>query len=365
MKKVLALLSAISLLTLSACGENEGKGKSVILETVAVTERSEAETEKNEIETTENMEDEIQQAVQIQECTVGNVTFSVPSDWEEISGYEGSFISSSKKCAYQLQGESNLGSFTPDEFFEYLINYYKDTDHEIISSDAQLSDIRTVDGSEAKVGNIKMTKNNVVFSTDVLLVPQKNKAITFALQTADEKYIETNIREITKTAKINVGNEDYIKGNTFIASDSSKLCLNDDMTFKYYQSKDSEDVYCDGKYECYYGQAAIDKVASMTEYGITEEELEQTMSENLNGYVPGGSSPLDFISDETVSGENTYHVCKDTFYAVILHNENLVDNGNTSPMGNDTLYIGYYLTETDNADMVNAVTSSYVSWALE
>ena len=62
-------------------------------------------------------------------------------------------------------------------------------------------------------------------------------------------------------------------------------------SYRYYRSEDDhENQYYEGVYEVYYGQTAVDKVVSMTEYGLTEEELNQVLSANMNGYVPGGST---------------------------------------------------------------------------
>ncbi len=82
----------------------------------------------------------------------------------------------------------------------------------------------------------------------------------------------------------------------------------------------------------------FDKLSTMEEYGLTKEELEETLTANMNGYKLGGSNISDFInSDDYYESDDIYQICKDSFYAVILHNEKLVDSGSTSDMGNDTL----------------------------
>ncbi len=372
MKKFLAILSAISLISLSAC-ENSEKvyEKEVIRETVAVNDNSEEEVtaiteqavmEKVTIATIEPMTTEsIGIEEKTQQCTVGSVTFSVPAEWQPLEENKGTFVSSNEKFIYQLQGESHLGNYTPEEFFDRLIEGYT-LSYPVSYSDSELTSISIADGIEAKVGRIDMVVDNVFFSIDVLCVPQKNKAITFAVQAANENDIQTDIREITKTAKINIGTEDYITGNKFIASDSSKLCLDDDNSFKYYQSKDSKDIYCYGTYEVYYGQSAFDKVTAMTEYGLTKDELEKTLNAGMDGYILGSADASSLLGED--ADNELFHICKDTFYAVILHNENLVENGNTSSMGNNTLYIGYYLPDYKYADMINVLTAGRVGWTL-
>ena len=99
---------------------------------------------------------------------------------------------------------------------------------------------------------------------------------------------------------------------------------------------------------------------------LTKEELEETLSANMNGYKLGGSNISDFInSDDYYESDDIYQICKDSFYAVILHNEKLVDSGSTSDMGNDTLYIGFYISELEYADMLNVMTANYAGWTLK
>ena len=86
----------------------------------------------------------------------------------------------------------------------------------------------------------------------------------------------------------------------------------------------------------------------------------------MNGYKLGGSNISDFInSDDYYESDDIYQICKDSFYAVILHNEKLVDSGSTSDMGNDTLYIGFYISELEYADMLNVMTANYAGWILK
>ena len=72
--------------------------------------------------------------------------------------------------------------------------------------------------------------------------------------------------------------------------------------------------YCTGTYEVYYGQEAFDKLSTMEEYGLTKEELEETLSANMNGYKLGGSNISDFInSDDYYESDDIYQICKDSF----------------------------------------------------
>ena len=359
MKKMYLLLLTLSV-TLSACSSIEKEsGKSTY------TNNPDTAITSEQPEKTEDM----------QRCTVDNVSFSVDKSWEPMKEHKGTFVTPDKTAVYQLQGISPLGSDTPEEVYEKLKESYMNS-YEIVYSDDALQSFVTADKLDAMIGKIEMTEEQVLYSIDVLIVPQKNIVVTFAVQCLESKEPPLDIRNISETAKFHIGTKDFISDNTFVAEDNSELCFRSDNSFIYYQSADDHDgAYYDGTYEVYYGQPAIDKVCSMTEYGITEEELEQTIAANMNGYTLKGdlSNYLDYLGDaddfedsEEEKSDAGYHVCKDTFYAVILHNGKLVDeDGEVTEMGNDTLYIGHYLPELKLADMVNANTANYIKWTLK
>lgn len=353
----LPLLLALTV-TLSGCGNLR---KAVQGQLGALHSDSRESNQAQDANTSEASSTETER----QSYTVDNVTFSVDGSWEHApqDGFEGTFLTADRKADYQLQGVSPLGSYTPEEFFQFLKDHYANS-HEIVSADNSVSSFVTADQLDAYVGRIEMTAREVRFSVDVLIVPQKNTVVTFAGQCKEENTLPVDVREITETAVFAIGTEDMLSGNTFQIDDGSELQLQGDSSFLWYQTAgDLKSACCMGTYEVYYGQPAVDKVASMTEYGLTKEELEQTLSSNMNGYIPGGSSVLDSLYG--VDEEDTCFVCLDTFYAVILHNEKLVDGAETTEMGNDTLYIGYYLPEQETADMLNANTANYTSWKLQ
>lgn len=332
----------------------------------------EAQAEKSAFESSaaENDVDENTESVALtHECTIDNVSFRIDEDWEKYDDKEGAFVSQNGKAVaiYMLQGVSHLGSFTPEEFYKILLDTYGE-EREIISSDAAMSDFVTADAIPAKIARIEMTDGNSLYFVDVLIVPQKNTVVTFAANAVKKSYMPIDLREITNTAKINIATEDCISGNTFTVGDGSELCLKDNGEFIYYQSEtDHDKAYRTGKYEVYRGQAAIDKVDSMRDYGLTKEEQEQFLSNYMNGYRLGGSTPADFIDPENYyNSDNLYHICQDSYYAVILHNEKLVESGNTSDMDNSALlYIGFYIPEIELADMINAAAAYYSEWTLK
>lgn len=347
-KSCLALL--LCLLTLSGCTSVPGSlyeiSKSKDSDKISVAEKEEK--------------------TDLQSCTVNQVTFSVSKELKPME-QEGAFTTKDQKVVYHLQGTSPMGSQTPEEVYEELKEFY-DSSYEVVASDDGLSSFQTADNLDARIGRIEMTSAGILYIIDVLIVPQKNYVVTFAAQCRDKEDLTMDIREITGTATIDIGNEDYITGNTFIGGDDSELCLKEDGSFDYYQVVEEHDGprYV-GTYEVYYGQDAIDKVVSMSEYGVTEEELEQTLSANMNGYKVGGSNTLSYFpeDEEGTDEEDLQHVCKDTFYAVILHNDKIVDEtGEEQEIESDTLYMGYYLPELKLADMVNANTANRIEWNL-
>ena len=353
MKKSCLLMLLLSMLTLSGCS---------VLQSSSFESRNSRDNNKASVSEQKEEKEELQS------CTVSQVTFSVSKELEPMEGQEGAFTTKDQKVVYHLQGASPLGSQTPAEVYEGFKEFYG-ASYEIVTSDDKLSSFQTADKVDVKIGRIEMTSGGVWFIIDVLIVPQKNYVVTFAAQCRDKDDLTMDIREVTSTATIDIGTKDYITGNTFIGADDSELCLKKDGSFAYYQTVDEHDgARYVGTYDVYYGQKAVDKVVSMSEYGVTEEELEQTLSANMNGYKVGGSDTLSYFleeDEEEDEDEDLQHVCKDTFYAVILHNDKIVDEtGEEQEIGSDTLYMGYYLPELKLADLVNANTANRIEWNL-
>ncbi len=307
-----------------------------------------------------NKQNDTEQVVESVVCTVDTVSFSVPGDWTPLEK-ESSYASADRKAAYQLQGISMLGNYSPQEFYVELVDYYGSS-NEVIYNDAKPEQIILDDGADALVGRIELKDESVCFSIDVLIVPQKNTVVTYAVQYVEGNTPSVDIREITKTTEVLIGKDDMITGKTFVNEAESMICLNEDGNFIYYQHKDNlEDSYVSGPYEVYRGQEAVDKVATMTEYGLTKEELTEILSNDMNGYTPGGSNPMDLLGG---TDKEVYHVCPDTFYALILHKKQLLDGGVTTEMDATVLYIGYYIPELELLDFTNANTASHIQFML-
>lgn len=296
-------------------------------------------------------------------CTVGNISFDVDGSWEEMSGFEGTYTSADQKTVYMLQGTSPLGSYTPDEFFTQLVDMYTAEEYEVTYSDDSVSPLTAADGTECHVGRIEMLENSVKFCIDVLIAPDKNTVLTFASQCADFTVPDTDIRSVTETAVFHIGTDDMISGRSYTVSTGNEIKLQDDGRFFYYaESGNADSDYYTGNYEVYYGQAAMDKLVSMTEYGLTEEELERTLSASMNGYSIGGSMPYEYFDDDTGSDEEGYLVCRDTFYAVIMNTDTQCISGEESAAEGTALYLGYYIEELDMFDLVSANTFTYTQW---
>ena len=302
------------------------------------------------------------------------VAFQVPADWTQAEGTD-LFYATGRPEVYGLNGVSPLGSYEPQEFYEALVSHYEDTN--------QFSDLRTAesmsswqsaDGVDCYAADFTGYQDFILYCSKLIIAPQKNLVLTFCGQANAETLGDTapvwdQLNELCESLTFEIGTQDEITGNTFLCGDGSQLCLQEGGDFRWYQSaEDHEKPYYEGVYEVRRGQSAMDKVASMTEYGLTMEELERVLAANMNGYIPGGSKPSDLLyaMGELEDDRERYQVCLDTFYAVILHNQRLV----TSPEevregGNSTLYIGFYLPELGMADLTNCNAGSNTQWTFQ
>ena len=302
------------------------------------------------------------------------VAFEVSEEWTQADGTDLFYIASGKQV-YGLNGVSALGSYAPQEVYEELVNYYRTT-NQFTSLDApeELTPWQSSDGVACQIANLTGYKDTLIYCTKLVIAPQKNLVLTFCGQAykdqvGDPGLVWYGVNALCESLTFEVGSQDYISGNTFLCGDGSQLCLQDGGDFRWYSSaEDHEKPYYEGVYEVYYGQAAMDKVASMTEYGLTMEELERVLAANMNGYIPGGSKPSDYLyaTGELEDNRERYQVCLDTFYAVILHNQRLVSSPeDVQEGGNSVLYIGFYLPELKMADLTNCNAASYTQWTFQ
>lgn len=302
------------------------------------------------------------------------VTFEISSDWTQAEGSELFYTDGGRKV-YGLNGVSALGSYAPREFLEELVDHYRTTNQFTdLEAPEELTAWKSSDGVECQVADLTGYKESVIYCTRLVIAPRKNLVLTFCGQAYQDQVsgpdeVWDTLDPLCESLTFEIGTQDEISGNTFLCGDGSQLCLQDDGGFRYYQSaEDHEKPYYEGVYEVYYGQAAMDKAASMTEYGLTMEELERVLSASMNGYIPGGSRPSDYFysSGELEDNRTRYDVCLDTFYAVILHNQRLVSSPeDVQEGGNSTLYIGFYLPELKMADLTNCNAASHTQWTFQ
>lgn len=315
-----------------------------------------------------------------QELLVGEIThstqgasFTVSAKWTQIDGSDLFFTENGKEI-YGLNGVSALGSYLPQDFYKDLVEYYK-TSNQFTKFDApeKLTSWISDDGVVCQIADLTGHKDSVIYCTKLVIAPQKNMVLTFCGQALENMRepgdVWHSLNILCDSLTFERGEQDYISGNTFLCGDGSQVCLQNDGSYRYYQSEDDhENQYYEGIYEVYYGQAAVDKVAAMTEYGLTAEELEEVLSANMNGYIPGGSTPIDYLYPEGVpeDDQELYTVCLDTFYAIILHNQRLVYSPeNVREGGSSTLYIGFYIPELKMVDLTNCNALSYTQWTLQ
>ncbi len=362
MKKYAFVLAGIFALSLTGCNIFIKPGKPAQTQPAeeAVSETEASSEIPSETETLPE-----RRKYPLQECTVDHVTFSACGYWEHRpeEGHEGTYVDTLLNEGYQLQGISPLGSYTPDTFFQTLVNSYRET-CAIEKVDETVSPFTTADGLDAYVGRVEMISSNTYFSVDVLIVPQKNIVATFSGQCQYGETLSTDIREMTETAVFDIAAEDMVTGKVFTVEDGSEIQLGTDGRFLWFrEAGDPDSDSVSGEYEVLRGQKAIDRVVYMTEYGLTYEELEGVIRADMNGYKPGGSDPLDFLNED--SGETGYQICTDSFYAVILHNQKLASGKDVKDVDTQTLYIGYYLPELNCLDLTNCNTASHTMWTVK
>lgn len=353
---VVMLLAAAMLFTLTACGNSTDSN----MDDTSSSERavsSGSAQEETPSETTYSTQ---------------GISFRVLEGWTQAEGTD-FFYSPDQRKVCGLNGVSMLGSYTPQEFYEELRTYYESSEQfDTLEAPEELYSW-TYGDVECQVADLVGRQEGVINCTKIVIVPQKNLVLTFSGQAydygQDVMMVQYMLNILCDSLTFEIGMEDYISGNTFLCNDGSQLCLQEDGSFRYYQSADDhENQYYEGVYEVYRGQAAMDKIASMTEYGLTMEELERVLAANMNGYIPGGSKPSDYFYaiGELEDNRERYQVCLDTFYAVILNNQRLVHSpDDVQEGGNSTLYLGFYIPELNMADLTNANAASYTQWTFQ
>lgn len=287
------------------------------------------------------------------------ISIALPYDIDSTED-ENVFITTDGKVTYRIQSFSALGGLTPEEAYNEQLGIYIEQEG-LLSYSEELESVRMADYSWAYVGCIHMLEAGRKFDYEVLIVPHRNMVVTLSMEYAEGDVPEDDIRKLTKAIVVLAGSEDVATGKILTEADGSKLVLSEDGTYTHYQFKDvATGVYASGNYEVCYGQTAIDKLVTMTNYGFTERALQDSISENMKGYVLNGE--VSEGTEESLENVAMHHVCQDTFYVLILHQEQVSDGENITTMNQDILYTGYYVSELNLLDLSNADTKESVQF---
>ena len=304
------------------------------------------------------------------------VTFPVDQQWSELE--EGTLADSALGSQYHLV-VTPLGSadeaYILDSLRElWLADGQVMTDGQYpVSRGESFQTAYTPDGDQYRYFVLEVSYDNGVYACMAGAYSwDKNLLLSvqgYATQASSYPATASETMRMLKGAAFHVGERDYVTGNSFLLEDGSQMLLSQDGSFLWYQSAgDQESPRYEGTYEVFYGQSAMDQVSSMADYGLTRAELEAVLTSNMSGYLPGESTPLDALyalDPEKTDDRQRYHICMDSFYAVLLHNETLVDADRETAMGYDTLYIGYHIPELGILDLTNANTASHSVWTFQ
>lgn len=227
--------------------------------------------------------------------TCEDITFEIDPAWSEIDGYEGSFVDDSTGIVYQLNGVSELFPYGTEEFYDELLAYCEENHDPVIAEPLKQSD--TLDGEERYWANIRMVQDEIYYQyLTVVIFPWKDLVMTFGAQAVEdqaalhEEEIIQAVEDMAKSAvymgesntQLTFELEDtYFSGTSWIASnDGSQWNFDEDGTFHWYQDGAvTDDNYYAGTYTFYVGEKAKDYlIDALAEFGITEEELLQTIN---------------------------------------------------------------------------------------
>ncbi|SCX17145.1 hypothetical protein SAMN02910339_02389 [Lachnospiraceae bacterium YSD2013] len=310
------------------------------------------------------------------ECTYGCITFKVGEDWIKVEDKETTFLYPDGQSQYQILGTSELGRYTPEEFFTELVTLYMNEGAEIdVKGLKPLTSYVTADGIEGYVGRITFTKENTYHvEIDVLILPDKDYVVTIAGLCDKDRTLALDVRVITDTITINketvAVKKAMVEGGVtsktvnvnscfYDANTGSLLDMTDTENFKIYVFADNKDgLYSGGTYEVYMGDDAVDKVDEMTFYGITREEVELMINRAQEGYAL--ATGLSYQNP----GDKLYSVDRNDFCAMVFNIEYIHDDsGNiTENKKQPVLYVGFYVEELDMFDMTNCMTFSTYRW---
>ena len=360
------LLAALVILSLSGCNQaSKETGYSSEANEEIVTEESSASVKKSKKEKTEEISDNDWVDNNSIEYVGDQFSFRVNADWKENQDPV-AFIASDEEI-YRPVGVSPMGDESADMLFDHIVEEYEKYDYTIVEQSDAMEDWVAPEEIACQSGWFIAENQGMYIRIEVIAVPQKNLLISIGAEYLDQSQgdtVEENLMKIKNTLSFQVGDQDYISGSRFQMDDGADLCLKADGSFYYYQSdEDHSQNYYQGEYEVYYGQPAFDYLVEKQDYPGGYELLEETLSQHMEGYRLE-DSVLDALLEEPKE-TNSYQVCKDTFYVVVLHNQKLVlEEGESDIQPYDSVYLGYYIPELKFAKMGNMNSQNYFKWYL-
>ncbi|MBE6837607.1 MAG: hypothetical protein E7509_06445 [Ruminococcus sp.] len=183
------------------------------------------------------------------------------------------------KCALITSG-NNL---TPELYFQALKMTIADRNAEVYEA---LSDVKTdANGMGYRSGSIKYSEGKKKLFSYLVFCEEKNLVVLFQAQCDKEENVDDTYKALKKMANSIVFKTlpDAITGNTFEVSSEAGAVTHyivsyDNKTFKMCEKlENSYTDYLGGTYQVFRGKKAIEKVASMEEYGLTEDEQKTTI----------------------------------------------------------------------------------------
>lgn len=223
-------------------------------------------------------------------ATCKNVTFAIDPAWSVSDGYDGVYMDEVRGVVYHLNGVSPLSPYTPEEFYNELLEFYQEENSPVLGG--PLEESTGADGARRYMANLQMVQDDTYYMYFTLVVcPEQDVAITFGAQTLatpaalyEEEIIRT-VEHMADTAVYTPPAEQdqdlvfdaaYFAGTAWTASnDNSQWVFDADGSFHWYQSRQvTDDNYYAGTYQFYVGQEAWDYLlAYFSDMGLTEEDL--------------------------------------------------------------------------------------------
>lgn len=152
------------------------------------------------------------------------------------------------------------------------------------------------------------------------------------------------------------------------------ISLEDERHYRYYGFIGNlEDNYYEGTYDIYRGDEAIKQFLSMSEFGITQTELESYVEYSIeNGYIVGlhemsSEQIYEFDENGEIVGINSYipryEVTKDDLYLLTCRPQTLIKDGMLySPSQLTFTYIGFYIEDRNGIEFTYCEGDEVVFW---